>query len=214
MDEDNLLTVLEVTKSYTSPILQGLSLYIRQGERIGILGPSGSGKTTLLRLIAGLEQPDSGSIIIDGVIVSSSSINVPPHLRGIGYVFQSPALWPHMTVEQNILYPSKEKGIDIEDLLNAFQISELTQRYPSQISGGQAKRVAIARALAAGAKLLLMDEPLTNLEKDLKIGILATLNNCLDKTNTAIIYVTHDMDELQYLTRKNYGIVGGGLENA
>ena len=135
-------------------------------------------------------------------------------MRGIGYVFQSPALWPHMTVEQNILYPIQNKDVDIEGLLDAFEISNLMKRYPSQISGGQAKRVAIVRALSASNKLILMDEPLTNLEKNLKMNILQTLDLYIKKTNKTIVYITHDMDELEFIASKKYVLKDGTLKNA
>ena len=221
MTANYILEISDLTKSYTTKkdkkvtrVLQGISLYVKKGERLGISGSSGCGKTTLLHLIAGLVAPDHGSIIIDNTTVSSNEVHIAPHMRGIGYVFQSPALWPHMTVEQNILYPIQNKDVDIEGLLDAFEISNLMKRYPSQISGGQAKRVAIVRALSASNKLILMDEPLTNLEKNLKMNILQTLDLYIKKTNKTIVYITHDMDELEFIASKKYVLKDGILKNA
>lgn len=216
-----MLEIKDLSKSYITkrgkneiPVLQDISLYVKKGERVGISGSSGCGKTTLLHLIAGLVTPNQGSIIIDGITVSSNKVNIAPHMRGIAYVFQSPALWPHMTVEENILYPLQNKDIDLEGLLEAFEISKLTKRYPSQISGGQAKRVAIVRALSASNKLILMDEPLTNLEKSLKKNILQTLDTYLKQTNKTIVYVTHDMNELEFIASTKYVIEDGAIKNA
>lgn len=220
MTNNNLIFIDNVTKAYHSKmqkpnsVIKGLTLEMYHGERIGITGPSGCGKTTLLKLIAGLEKIDRGRIVIREMIVSDNNFNLPPHRRKLGYVFQTPALWPHMTVKENVGYPAKDKNIDIIELLDLFEVSDLATRFPSQISGGQAKRVSIARALASGAELLLMDEPLTNLEKDLKESILITLDDYLNKTKTGLIYVTHDEKELSSIVSKSYKITNGVLKDA
>lgn len=219
MEDKALLFLDHVTKAYYSKninntVIKELCMGMQQSERIGITGPSGCGKTTLLKLIAGLERIDNGKIIINGIVVSDKNFILPPHKRGLGFVFQTPALWPHMTVEENVRYPSKGNDININELLEQFEVLELKKRYPSQISGGQAKRVAIARALASEAPLLLMDEPLTNLEKNLKKRILNALDAYLQQSKAGLIYVTHDEDELQSIVSRSYKMTGGTLYDA
>jgi len=217
MYENNVLLVKHLVKGYyhkdktLNKVLKGISLCLKPGERIGITGPSGCGKTTLLRLIAGLEQVDAGKILINNRLVSEKGYTVSPYKRRLGYVFQTPALWPHMTVEQNLIYTQKSLNIEIKWLLEKFEISKIAEHFPSQISGGQAKRVAIARAIASGSHLILMDEPLTNLEKELKASILEVLDDYLFKTNTGLIYVSHDQKELKAIVSKSYSISKGVL---
>ena len=218
MDNGNLLALQEITKTFPqngtdkrSTVLHGINLNLKQGGRIGITGASGSGKTTLLHLIAGLEEPDSGRILIDGKAVTDKGSIIPPHKRGIGYVFQTSALWPHMTVEENIRYPARNGKIDLDGFMDAFEISDIAKRYPSQISGGQARRAAIVRAFASGAKLILMDEPMSSLDSGLKTNILKVLAEHLERTQTGLVYVTHDEGELPYIAAQCYRIAGGGL---
>lgn len=216
---NKILSVEQISKTYKThsrnqnnkPVINGLSLNLYRGQRIGILGQSGSGKTTLLKLISGLEDIDSGKIVLRGEVVSETDFNLPSHKRQLGYVFQTPALWPHMTVRENISYPAKDKHFNFEELLALFEVSSLSNKFPSQISGGEAKRVAIVRALASNSELLLMDEPLTNLDKALKERIIKILDEYLLKTNTSLIYVTHDEQELESLISITYEIKGGIL---
>jgi iron(III) transport system ATP-binding protein len=191
----------EVCKSFNNHIaVDHVSLEIPKQAHIAVLGPSGSGKTTLLRLIAGLEMPDAGTISMDGRTVSSRAISIPPSERRIGFVFQSAALWPHMTVANNILFaidslPEQEQQQRLASLLDRMEIAHLINRYPDQISGGEARRVALARALAPRPELLLLDEPLTNLDRPLREDLLQLIAESARVDGSSMIYVTHDEDE-------------------
>ncbi|WP_116996926.1 ABC transporter ATP-binding protein [Desertimonas flava] len=181
-----------------------LSLEIEQGEFLVLLGPSGCGKTTTLRCLAGLESANEGVLTFGGekVFDSSSKLNLSPDKRSIGMVFQSYALWPHMTVRKNIAYPLKARkmrqGISagwVEEMADVVDCGELLDRYPGQLSGGQQQRVALARGLVARPDLVLFDEPLSNLDARLREQVrneLAELHNRLDFT---AVYVTHDQSE-------------------
>jgi iron(III) transport system ATP-binding protein len=174
-----------------------VSLEIADNARIALLGPSGSGKTTLLRLIAGLAMPDEGTISMNGRIVSSPEVFVPPSDRKIGFVFQSAALWPHKTVAGNILFaidalPEAEQQERLSALMDSMGISSLRDRYPDQISGGEARRVALARALAPRPETLLFDEPLTNLDRPLRDDLLQLIAESVRSDGSSMLYVTHD----------------------
>ena len=176
------------------------NLEVDAGNAIAIHGPSGSGKTTLLRLIAGLELPDAGKVMIHGNMVSGAGVFIPPHEREVGFVFQSPALWPHMTVVQNILFglkglPKVQSRERLQELLDRMQMRGLEGRYPSQLSGGQARRVALARTLAPKPKILLMDEPLTHVDSALKTDLLELVNEIVCLESITMVYVTHDLGE-------------------
>jgi iron(III) transport system ATP-binding protein len=193
-----LIILKDISKSFSGhKAVNRVSLTIPDQARIAILGPSGSGKTTLLRLIAGLEMPDEGSISMNGRIVSSPEIFIPPSERHIGFVFQSAALWPHKTVAGNILFamgslPLKEQEERLSILLNRMGIAQLKDRYPDQISGGEARRAALARALAPRPETLLCDEPLTNLDHPLRDDLLGLIVEASKLTGSCLIYVTHD----------------------
>lgn len=204
-----MIALRQVAKSY-GPVtaLDDVSLEISSGDTLVIQGPSGSGKTTLLRLIAGLEIPTQGQIHIAGELVSSPSGVTPAYKRGIGFVFQRSALWPHMTVTQNIRFAmssmSKPQAAErLEQLLEQMALKELAYRYPSQLSGGEARRVALARALAANPNILLLDEPLTSLDPDLKERLLGLIRGHVKTRGATLLYVTHIADEA--------GQVGGRL---
>ena len=184
------------------PVLDALDLAVETHARVALLGPSGSGKTTLLRLVAGLDAPDAGAVFLDGVEMNTARRLVPPHERNLGFVFQSTALWPHMTVAQNVVYGAR--GLDklarqqrLDSLLSLFEIEGTASRYPDQISGGEARRVAFARALATDPRLLLLDEPFTNLDEALK-GRLMTLVDAATRDRT-VLFVTHDEAEAAQL---------------
>ena len=171
---------------------------IEQGRLIALLGPSGSGKTTILRMIAGLETPDSGEIVIDGKVVN----NIPASERGIGFVFQNYALFRYMTVYDNIAFglnvkKENKKYIDerVHELLKLISLDGLEKRYPSQLSGGQRQRVAFARALAPNPHLLLLDEPFAAIDAKVRQELRSWLKEMIEKLGITSIFVTHDQDE-------------------
>lgn len=202
--------------------INGLDLDIEPGEFFVLLGPSGCGKTTTLRCIAGLENPDSGRISIGQRLVAdpANAVLVAPHLRDIGMVFQSYALWPHMTLEQNVAYPLKArqhlKGKALRqrslEALEQVGLAALAERYPSQLSGGQQQRVALARALAAAPQLLLFDEPLSNLDAQLRLHLRQELRSLQRRSGHTAIYVTHDQSEALALADRIAVMRQGRLE--
>ena len=182
----------------STPVLQNLSIYIGAGEIVALTGPSGSGKTTLLRCIAGLEVVESGTILLSGEEITSK----PAHLRRIGLVFQDNQLFPHLNVAKNISYSlmiqgSKQKLMDekVAEVLELVGLTHLSQREVFKLSGGEAKRIAVARALVAQPKVLLLDEPLNGLDKELHARLLADLGTLLRLRGTTTLHVTHDQDE-------------------
>jgi ABC-type nitrate/sulfonate/bicarbonate transport system ATPase subunit len=193
-----------VCKSYGgNTVLSDLSLDVRHGECFTLLGPSGCGKTVLLRLIAGFEKPEAGSIRIGDRRVSdaASSVNVPPNERGLGVVFQDYAVWPHMSVFDNIAYPLKLAGVDghalrarVMESVEQVNLGGLESRLPSQLSGGQQQRVALARALVAKPALLLLDEPLCNLDANLREEMRFEIKELQRNLGITILYVTHDQE--------------------
>lgn len=183
-------------------VLENYSLAMAAGVVMGIAGPSGQGKSTLLRLIAGLERPGFGQITIDGKIMTGNGTWVAPEDRRVGMVFQDYGLFPHMTVAQNIAYglyrlPRRERHKQTRAMLELVHMPELAGRYPAQLSGGQQQRVALARALAPEPKLLLLDEPFSNLDTELKGAIRSELCAILAQTHTTCILVSHDMADLE-----------------
>lgn len=213
-----MIVLKQVTKYHgQAKILADVSFAPSPDEPIVVLGPSGSGKTTLLRLIAGLDLPDSGAIYMGGRMVSRPGWGVPPFKRSIGFVFQSSALWPHMTVAQNILFgvngtASGDGRARLLGLLEDMQLSRLGGRYPDELSGGEARRVAIARCLAPRPKYLLMDEPLTNLDPDLKESVLSAILEAAYRTEALLVYVTHDTDEARRVSRHVLVMNSGKLQ--
>lgn len=178
--------------------VEGVTLDVQPGEFVSFLGPSGSGKTTTLNMIAGFEEPSAGAIEIDGVDVTT----IPIHRRNIGMVFQGYALFPHMNVEKNIEYPLKNHGYTkaqrkaaIDNALSKVSLEEFRDRMPGQLSGGQKQRVALARAIAYEPPLLLMDEPLSALDKALREGLQGEIRRIHRELGTTVVYVTHDQDE-------------------
>ncbi|MCX7695972.1 MAG: ABC transporter ATP-binding protein [Caloramator sp.] len=180
--------------------IKNLNLEIEKGEIVALLGPSGSGKSTILRLISGLEIPNEGEIIVNNRVLYNKNIFIEPEKRGIGMVFQDYALFPHMTVEKNILFGiekinKEEKQRILDEVLELVDMKEYKKRYPHELSGGQQQRVAIARALAPKPSLLLLDEPFSNLDADLKKRIRTEIKDILKKSNTTSIFVTHDIED-------------------
>ena len=179
-----------------------VSLMVEEGEFLAVLGPSGCGKSTLLRLIAGFERPDQGVLRLGGRLVDGPGIYVAPEDRRVGMVFQSYALWPHMSVAENIAYPlrvQKRSGADLArevgDALAAVGLSGLAERRPADLSGGQRQRVALARCLAMKARVVLLDEPLANLDVHLRARMLSEIAAFRALSKATLIYVTHDQAE-------------------
>ena len=197
------ITINKVTKFFDNvEIIREFSQVIKDKEFLTLLGPSGCGKTTMLRMIAGFEKPTSGEIRIDDRIVSSAKSFVPPEKRGIGMVFQSYAVWPHMTVFENVAYPLKiakrpkaEIKKRVENILEGVHLGEYAARIPSQLSGGQQQRVALGRALVSEPSLLLLDEPLSNLDAKLRESMRFEIKDIQKKFGITVVYVTHDQTE-------------------
>jgi iron(III) transport system ATP-binding protein len=200
------VTVPAVVVSHVSKRLGGhqaltdVSLEVSPAAAIVILGPSGCGKTTLLRLIAGLDTPGTGMISVGGDRVAESGHNlVPPHERGLGFVFQDLALWPHLTVAGNLGFvlgsarvPEAQRASRIQRTLDMMQIAALGRRYPHQLSGGEQQRVALARALVAQPRVLLLDEPFSSLDPDLRVTLRVELQRVRRELAITMVYVTHD----------------------
>ncbi|MET0536757.1 MAG: ABC transporter ATP-binding protein [Xanthobacteraceae bacterium] len=200
------LKVEELRKQFATgrPAVDGVSFDVGKGEIVVLLGPSGCGKTTTLRCIAGLEHASTGRISIGGRLVSAPGrgIMVPPRLREIGMVFQSYAVWPHMTVWHNVAYPLRHRGVPrleldkkVSQMLDLVGLAEFAQRPVVALSGGQMQRVALARALVYEPKLLLLDEPLSNLDAQLRLRLRDDLRRIITQANVTAVYVTHDQSE-------------------
>jgi iron(III) transport system ATP-binding protein len=197
------VSLVGVTKRFTeAAAVDDLHLEIRDGEFLSLLGPSGCGKTTTLRLLAGFLQPDAGEIRVGGEVVSSSSFVLPPERRSMSMIFQSYAVWPHMTVFQNVAYGLKFKKLTrpqieekVENLLRVVHLETLRDRYPAELSGGQQQRVALARALVVEPRTLLMDEPLSNLDANLREEMRFEIRRLHEEFRITTIYVTHDQAE-------------------
>jgi ABC-type Fe3+/spermidine/putrescine transport system ATPase subunit len=200
------LSIQGITKSFgRTTVLRDISLQVDAGDLFFILGASGCGKSTLLRILAGLERPDTGEILVDG----QSILKVPAHERGIGMVFQQYALWPHMTVAQNIRFGLEVQRVQrdererrVAETLDLVRMSDLGSRYPHEISGGQQQRVALARALAVRPRIILLDEPLSNLDARLRDEIRHELQELHRALKITMIYVTHDQDDALTLGTK------------
>ena len=193
------IAVENVTKRFGAlAAVNGVSLAVGEGEMFTLLGPSGCGKTTLLRLLAGFYTPDAGTIRFGDRVVN----DVPPHERGIGMVFQNYALWPHMTVAENVAYGLKLRKVAAADrarrtgeALEKVGLSGLGERYPGQLSGGQQQRVALARALVLNPQMLLLDEPLSNLDAKIRVQVRAEIRKLQKELAITAVYVTHDQEE-------------------
>ncbi len=196
-----------------------LSLDIDDGQFVTLLGPSGCGKTTTLRLIAGFIRPDAGTIVADGRLLSSCEQVVPPEERGMGMVFQNYAVWPHRTVFENVVFGLKLRRVAgtearerVKRMLELVKLTGLEDRLPGQLSGGQQQRVALARSLVVEPKILLLDEPLSNLDAKLRERMRAELKQLQRRTGITFIYVTHDQSEALALSDQIAVIHGGRLQ--
>ena len=198
-----MLRIQNISKSFgDNLVLNDLSFDVDSGSTLAILGPSGCGKSTLLKIISGLIEPDLGTIIDSGQDVTST----PTHLRGIGFVFQDNQLFPHLDVTKNIEFGLKMAGWDkkrrqsrVAKMLETVGLTGFEKRTITDLSGGEAKRVALARSLAPAPKVLLLDEPLTNLDEDLHDQLMLDLKVILKESNTTTVLVTHDKVEAQAL---------------
>jgi iron(III) transport system ATP-binding protein len=212
-----MIQAQDLVKAFGGTIaLDGATMTVADGERVGILGPSGSGKTTLLRVLAGLERPDGGQVRVDGVTVSTPAVLLSPHQRHIGFVFQAPTLWPHMTVAQHVAFglnhlPKTEARQRIDEMLTAMSLNGLERRHPWQLSGGQARLVALARTLAPRPRHLLMDEPLANVDPALKTRLLEAIDDQVRQAGCSLTYVTHDGGELARLADRVLRLENGQL---
>ena len=197
------LELVGLSKRYQDVVsVDRIDLSVARGEFVCLLGPSGCGKTTTLRMIAGLAEPDGGEIRVSGRVMSSARGVIPPEQRKMSMIFQSYAVWPHMTVRENVAYGLKlkplspsEKQDRVTALLEATRLSALADRYPSELSGGQQQRVALARALAPKPDILLLDEPLSNLDANLRAEMRFEIRRLHDQFHYTSVYVTHDQVE-------------------
>ena len=200
-------------------ILKDVNLTIEDGDFMTLLGPSGCGKTTTLRVVSGLEKPQNGTIHMDGkeIVNAAEAHFAPPSERDLNLVFQSYALWPHMTVRENIAFglniqklPKDEVDRRIKDALGRMQIGQYVDRYPSELSGGQQQRVAIARAIASEPHLLLMDEPLSNLDAKLRVEMRNAIKRIQQQFGITTVYVTHDQEEALAVSDR-IAVMDGGV---
>jgi len=192
-----------LTKHYGSAVaVDGVSLRVEHGQLVCLLGPSGCGKTTTLRLIAGFIEPSAGEIVVGGKVLSSTARTVPPEGRNMSMIFQSYALWPHMTVAENVAYGLKIRKLDkatidgkLKAILSTARLEALADRYPGELSGGQQQRVSLARALVVEPETLLLDEPLSNLDANLREEMRFEIRRLHDRYRYTTVYVTHDQSE-------------------
>lgn len=205
---DAAARIVDVTKRFdTHAVVNDVSLEVTARESIVLVGPSGCGKTTLLRMIAGLDVPDAGEIWLDGLLVARGGRSlVPPHQRRLGFVFQDLALWPHLTVRGSLSFVMESVGVAksewrerIVRVLKLVRIEALVDRYPHQLSGGEQQRAAVARALVSEPRVLLLDEPFSSLDPDLRRVLRRELRDLQRTLGLTTIYVTHDSDDAHEL---------------
>ena len=216
------VTIKHVTKAFgDNVVLKEFNETFQEGEFITLLGPSGCGKTTMLRIIAGFEKPTSGELYIDDQLVSGGKTFVPPEKRSIGMVFQSYAVWPHMNVFDNVAYPLTIKKTpkstikeNVDRVLAIVHLSQYAQRFPNQLSGGQQQRVALARALVAAPKLLLLDEPLSNLDAKLRESMRFEIKEIQRELGITVVYVTHDQTEAMAMSDRIFLINRGVVQQS
>ena len=216
------VTIKNVSKSFgDNTVLHDFSQVFADGEFVTLLGPSGCGKTTMLRMIAGFEKPTTGEIYVGETLVSGDKTFLPPEKRNMGMVFQSYAVWPHMNVYDNVAYPLTIKRINktdmkkkVEKVLSIVHLGQYAQRYPNQLSGGQQQRVALARALVAEPNLLLLDEPLSNLDAKLRESMRFEIKEIQQSLGIAVVYVTHDQTEAMAMSDRIFLINRGVVQQS
>tara|TARA_B100000683_G_scaffold155108_1_gene149940 strand:- start:623 stop:1273 length:651 start_codon:yes stop_codon:yes gene_type:complete len=194
--------------------LDNVNIKIEEGEKVSILGPSGCGKSTLLRLIAGFEKPQKGIIKLDDQEVFAENKFLPPHKRNVGLVVQEKALFPHLSIAENIGFgvrKSPDNKVIVNELLELFRIEDLKSKYPHEISGGEQQRVAFARSMAPSPKFLMLDEPFSALDEKLKETLYNDLLEIFLKKNFSVLLVTHDENEAKIMTDKQIKILDGRI---
>jgi iron(III) transport system ATP-binding protein len=216
--EPTTVECVGLTKRFgRTPALQGFDLAVCQGEVLALLGPSGCGKTTAMRLIAGFELPDEGCVLIGGKVVAEPGRGLPPEARQVGMVFQNYALFPHLTVAENVGYGLRrgrpgERAERVESVLRLVGLSGLEKRLPHELSGGQQQRVALARALAPQPGVLLLDEPFSNLDASRRLQVREEVRAILKMSRTPAIFVTHDQEEALFMGDRVAVVRGGRVE--
>jgi ABC-type Fe3+/spermidine/putrescine transport system ATPase subunit len=214
------LAIRNVGKDFDGvPAVRDFSLDIAAGAFVSLLGPSGCGKTTMLRMIAGFVAPSRGTIELNGRVLSSPSASLPPEKRGMSMIFQSYAIWPHMTVAENVGFglklrhlPASEIRRRVEEVLAVVRLNNLSARYPAELSGGQQQRVALARAVVIQPEILLLDEPLSNLDANLREEMRFEIRRLHDEFKMTTIYVTHDQSEAMVTSDEIVVMNQGGVE--
>jgi iron(III) transport system ATP-binding protein len=215
--QPSTLVVSNLTKTFGSKVaVEEVNLELKPGTFLVLLGPSGSGKSTLLRCIAGIESPSSGSIALEGALVDGPKVHVPPEKRNLAMVFQDYALWPHLTAEQNVSFALKRLGLSRQErtsraisMLEQVGLAGLEHRFPGELSGGEQQRVALARALVARPKLLLFDEPLSNLDADRRERLRVDIGTMVRRQEATVVYITHDQSEA-FALADQVGLLQGG----
>lgn len=212
----NYFTIEKLTKAYDRhhPVLSDLSLSMSKGEVITLLGASGEGKSTLLQVISGLQRTDQGKILLDNKVLCDDKTHLEAHKRGVGMVFQDYALFPHMSVAQNVAYglaKSDERRMKVKEALSSVSMMSYMKRYPHELSGGQQQRVAIARTIATQPKLLLLDEPFSNLDAQLTTEVTEMLSEVISLHSITTIIVSHRPQEVSAITDTYYEMKSGKL---
>lgn len=215
------LNIRNLSKSYDGQALalDSINLHLAHGELVALLGPSGCGKTTTLRLIAGFLTPDTGTVEVGGNVIASPQQSLPPEKRRMSMIFQSYAIWPHKTINQNVAYGLKynnvpRAGVDekVRKMLDVVQLGTLGGRYPAELSGGQQQRVALARALVVEPEILLLDEPLSNLDANLREEMRFEIRRLHDEFHFTSVYVTHDQSEAMLIADRICVMNNGKIE--
>ena len=219
-DAEAVLELDGVSKSFgTETVIDDLSLSVREGEILTLLGPSGCGKTTTLRLVAGLERPDAGTVRLHGEAVSGTGVHVPPEDRGVGVVFQEFALFPHLTAAENVAFglqdrPEAEREARVDELLDLVGLESRRDAHPDELSGGQQQRVALARALAPEPAVVLLDEPFSNLDVDLRVEMREEVRRILKAAGVTAVSVTHDQEEALSVSDRVAVVNDGRIEQS